>query len=463
MINLEKSLSSQLKFFLKDKFDLIHDKENDLITIHEIKKSVEFKGANLWILIFAIIIASIGLNMDSTAVVIGAMLISPLMGPIMGIGLGAGINDFELIKKSLRNLAFASVISICTSAIYFWITPLGDVSSELLSRTRPTLWDVLIALSGGLTGVIAASRKDKSNAIPGVAIATALMPPLCTTGYGLATGNWSFFFGALYLFFINCVFISLSTLFIVRFLQYPKKEFLDDILKKRAKKIITAFLIFFITPSIWLAFNLVKDSVIEKNANQFIAEEFNFEQTKVIDKKLILNGNEKKLIVFFYGKTIEQDVIDHSKSKLELYGLKDIELVVTQGNEDKEIDLATIEEMSQRYRKEKEVIEELYQKSEQTLKSKNEQINLLENELIRLKSNLIDSREISKELSTLYPEIKEFSIYKTVLENMQENSFDTLTIANIHFDKTPQRLDQKKIQDWLTIRSKSDSLKMILY
>jgi len=222
-----KTILSEVKFFLKDKFDLIDDKENDLITINEIKKNVEFKGTNLWILIFAIIIASVGLNMNSAAIIIGAMLISPLMGPIIGIGLGAGINDFELIKKSLRNLALASSISILTSAIYFWITPLGEASSELLSRTKPTIWDVLIALAGGLAGVIATSRKEKTNAIPGVAIATALMPPLCTSGYGLATGNWAYFLGALYLYFSNCVIISLSTLFIVRLLKYPTAEYIN--------------------------------------------------------------------------------------------------------------------------------------------------------------------------------------------------------------------------------------------
>jgi len=461
MIHPEKNIISQLRFFLKDNFDLVHDKENDLVTMHEIKKSVEFKGANLWTLIFAIIIASIGLNMNSTAVVIGAMLISPLMGPIMGIGLGAGTNDFELIKKSVRNLAFASIVSILTSSIYFWITPLGDAGSELLSRTTPTLWDVLIALSGGLTGVIAASRKDKSNAIPGVAIATALMPPLCTTGYGLATGNWGFFFGALYLFFINCVFISLSTLFIVRFLQFPKKEFLDTVLEKKAKRVISIFVVLFIIPSIWLAFNFVKNSVLERNANQFIAEEFNFEQTRVIDKKLILNGEEKKLVIFLYGKTIEEDVIDHSKTKLPLYGLKDIALVVTQGNNNDVPDIATIERINQNYRK--EVIEELYNKNAKALADKDEQIKVLENEIVHLKYSQIASHEIAQELSTLYPSIQEFSISKTVLENMKENAFDTLTIATIRFEKAPSTSQKEKIERWLTIRSKSDSLKLISY
>ena len=185
-------------------------KEDEMETIDYISKNVEFKGANLWILIFAILVASVGLNVNSTAVIIGAMLISPLMGPIMGVGLAAGINDFELLKKSLKNLGIAIAISIITSTIYFSFTPLNDAQSELLARTEPSIWDVLIALFGGLAGIVAGSRKEKSNAIPGVAIATALMPPLCTAGYGLATGNVYYFFGAFYLFFINSVFSSSS-------------------------------------------------------------------------------------------------------------------------------------------------------------------------------------------------------------------------------------------------------------
>lgn len=226
----------QLLLFFKERFDLHEGKEDELETIDYIRKNVEFKGANLWILIFAIFVASVGLNVNSTAVIIGAMLISPLMGPIMGIGLAAGINDFELLKKSMKNLGIAVVISILTSTIYFSFTPLNDAQSELLARTEPTIWDVLIALFGGLAGIVAGSRKEKSNAIPGVAIATALMPPLCTAGYGLATANLYYFFGAFYLFFINSVFISLSTYVIVRFMKFPKKEFLD---RKREKTVKT--------------------------------------------------------------------------------------------------------------------------------------------------------------------------------------------------------------------------------
>ncbi|MFN3802939.1 TIGR00341 family protein, partial [Belliella pelovolcani] len=272
----------QVLLFFKDRFDLHEGKEDELETIDYIKKNIEFRGANLWILIFAIFVASVGLNVNSTAVIIGAMLISPLMGPIMGIGMAAGINDFELLKRSMKNLGIAVVISILTSTIYFSFTPLNDAQSELLARTEPSIWDVLIALFGGLAGIVAGSRKEKSNAIPGVAIATALMPPLCTAGYGLATGNLYYFFGAFYLFFINSVFISLSTYLIVRFMKFPKKEFLDPNREKTVKRYITIFTLLTIIPSIYLAYNIVTRTFWEKNAKQFVLTEMDFPRTQVI-------------------------------------------------------------------------------------------------------------------------------------------------------------------------------------
>ncbi|HNW52428.1 MAG TPA: TIGR00341 family protein, partial [Prolixibacteraceae bacterium] len=198
-----KRIIVSIKLFLNDIFNLSHEQAEHLETIHSIEKGVDFKGVNVWTLVFAIFIASVGLNVNSTAVIIGAMLISPLMGPIMGLGLSIGIYDFDLLKKSLKNLVVAVFISVVTSAIYFFISPLSEAQSELLSRTTPTIYDVLIALFGGLAGIVAGSTKEKGNTIPGVAIATALMPPLCTAGFGIATGNFLYFIGAFYLFFIN--------------------------------------------------------------------------------------------------------------------------------------------------------------------------------------------------------------------------------------------------------------------
>lgn len=202
-----------IKEFIRDIFNLSHDQESHFETIRAIEKGVVYKGINVWTLIFAIFIASVGLNVNSTAVIIGAMLISPLMGPIMGLGLSVGRYDFALLKKSLMNLLVAVVISVTTSTIYFLVSPLNIAQSELLSRTTPTIYDVLIALFGGLAGIVASATKEKGNVIPGVAIATALMPPLCTAGFSIATGNILYFIGSFYLFFINAVMISFATFF----------------------------------------------------------------------------------------------------------------------------------------------------------------------------------------------------------------------------------------------------------
>ena len=205
-------------------FNLLPDKEDEHAVIEQVKGGTQFRGTNLWILIFAILIASLGLNVNSTAVIIGAMLISPLMGPIIGMGLSVGISDFEMLKQSLKNYGVATLISVATATLYFWISPLSEAQSELLARTSPTLYDVLIAFCGGAAGVLALTTKSKGQVIPGVAIATALMPPLCTAGYGLATGQWTYFFGAFYLFFINTVFIATATFFGCQILALPSRR-----------------------------------------------------------------------------------------------------------------------------------------------------------------------------------------------------------------------------------------------
>lgn len=248
----------RIKSFFIRNFDVWNDRENEVDTIESIKKGVEFKGTNLWVLIFATFIASLGLNTNSTAVIIGAMLISPLMGPIMGFGLGLGISDFELIKRSFRNFATATIFSVITSTLYFLLSPISEAQSELLARTQPTVYDVMIAFFGGLAGIVASSTKSKGNVIPGVAIATALMPPLCTAGFGLASGNLYYFFGAFYLYFINTVFISLATYLVVCVLKYPKTVFLDKQKEKQVKRYIGIIVFFTIVPSLFLSYNQIE-------------------------------------------------------------------------------------------------------------------------------------------------------------------------------------------------------------
>ncbi len=322
-------LRNQLLEFLRSRFNLDDDRAPYDEIVVGISKGVVFKGPNLWILFFAIFICSIGLNVNSTAVIIGAMLISPIMGPIIGLGLGAGINDIPLIRKSLKNLAIAVGISILASFLYFIVTPLDEPQSELFNRTKPTLWDVGVAFFGGLAGIVAGTRQEKSNVIPGVAIATALMPPLCTAGYGLANGEWLFFFGAFYLFIINCVYIALSTLLIVRFLKFPSRSFVDPKVRKWTRNIITSAILLTVVPSLILAYSMVTDLYFQRNAHAFIEKELSFPGTFVSGTRIA--EEPKRIEVGIIGGPVPNEMIRMAEAKLPDYGLKGTQLSITQG------------------------------------------------------------------------------------------------------------------------------------
>ena len=315
----------------------IHEDTDYDATISSISSSIVFKGINVWILFFAIIVASIGLNVNSTAVIIGAMLISPLMGPIMGIGLSVGINDNEMLRTSLRNLLVMVVISLLASTAYFFLSPLGDAQSELLARTRPTIFDVLIAFFGGAAGIVATSRKSQPfTVISGVAIATALMPPLCTAGYGLATAQFKYFFGAFYLFFINSFFISLSTFIITKYLHFPQKKYLNPIKAKRVKRYITVFAILVIIPSMITAFNVVKESSFNATANHFVSDIQKmpyFEHAQLINVKKEYGFKEQTLTLSVVGKEITPNEIEQLQYMLQNnYGLEHAQLVIKQSD-----------------------------------------------------------------------------------------------------------------------------------
>lgn len=453
-INKNLRLIVLLREILHERFNLEEDKASEEEIIENVKKGIEFRGMNLWVLIFAIFIASIGLNVNSTAVIIGAMLISPLMGPIMGIGLGIGINDFELIKKSYKNLGVAVLISVITSTFYFLITPLSDAQSELLARTTPTIWDVFIALFGGLAGIVAATRKSISNVIPGVAIATALMPPLCTAGFGLASGNLSYFFGAFYLFFINSVFISLATYIIVRFMKFHKKEFLDPLREVKVKRSIIAVVLITVIPSIIMAYNIVNRTFIEKNAQQFIQNELNFPNSQVISKKVNFDSSRVKIEVFMLGAPIESSLIDIARQKLPKYKLKDAELVVKQGvAEGSRVDLSALRAG---------VIEELYRKNEEIIKNKDKQIQLLESQLALYSKNQFNVEEISREAKALFNNITELSVQRSFVMNFKENKIDTVTIGYIRFGSRVSDTERRKLNNWLKERTNSDNFKLIV-
>lgn len=448
--------------FMRHRLSLDDDKADPQETIEYIRKGIEFKGTNIWILIFAILVASIGLNMNSAAVIIGAMLISPLMGPIMGVGMGVGINDFELIKKSAKNLGLMVGISVITSTIYFWLTPLSDAQSELLARTTPTIWDVLIALFGGLAGIVAGSRKEKSNAIPGVAIATALMPPLCTAGYGLATGNMSYFLGAFYLFTINSVFISVSTLIIVRFLKYPTTDFVDAARERKVKRYITIFVIIFIMPSLYIAFNLVKKSVYEREAMVFISENFVFEHAQVISKNVVNDGDVKRIEVALIGNPITQETIDLLQQKIKKNTrLEDALLVVRQGAIQQDgLDMQTVQMMNQSMKT--GIIEDLYKRNEEILQSKDEKIKLLENEIYRYRSTDFPLVDISAELRAIHPNVAEFTLTLNPVVNLDSMRSDTVTFAYVRFKTKPVKDETARLHEWLKARTKADSLRLVI-
>ncbi|MCL6493470.1 MAG: TIGR00341 family protein [Ignavibacterium sp.] len=453
-VNKKLRLIVLLREIIHDRFNLEEDKASEDEIIENVKKGIEFKGMNLWVLIFAIFIASIGLNVNSTAVIIGAMLISPLMGPIMGIGLGIGINDFELIKKSFKNLGISVLISVLTSTIYFLITPLSDAQSELLARTTPTIWDVFIALFGGLAGIVAATRKSISNVIPGVAIATALMPPLCTAGFGLATGNLYYFFGAFYLFFINSVFISLATYIIVRFMKFQKKEFLDPQKELKVKRSIVAVVLITVIPSIILAYNIVNRTFIEKNVQQFITNELSFPNTQIVSKKINFDSSRVQIEVFLLGSPVESNLIEVAKQKLPKYKLKDADLVIKQGvSGGSKVDISALRAG---------VIEELYRKNEEIIKNKDKQIQLLESQLALLSPNQYDIQEISKEAKTLFNNLIELSVNRSYVMNFRTNQLDTLTIGYAKFSTSVSNNDRKKLTNWLKERTNSEKFRLII-
>ena len=329
---MNSSPLTQIKRILTIHFDLRQEKEDEQETIDSLKKGVEFRGTNLWVLIFAIFLASLGLNTNSTAVIIGAMLISPLMGPIMGFGLGLGIADFDLVKRSLRNYLTATLFSVVTATIYFLISPISEAQSELLARTSPTIYDVLIAFFGGLAGIVAGSTKSKGNVIPGVAIATALMPPLCTAGFGLATGNLSYFLGAFYLYFINTVFISLSTYIVVRVLKYPHKEFLD---KKRAM-VVRRYMMVIVTctiiPSLYLTYRVLRNTVFDEQVRSFVNKELDFPNTQVLSRTVAVDtAGRKALNVVLLGDEVPDMMIEAARARMTDYGLGGIGLNIQQG------------------------------------------------------------------------------------------------------------------------------------
>ena len=440
-----------VKSFLREYLDLRKDKDNELETIDSIRKGVEFKGANLWILIFAIFMASLGLNVNSTAVIIGAMLISPLMGPIMGVGLSVGLNDFELMKRSLKSFLITTAFSVTTATVFFLFTPIAEAQSELLARTSPTIYDVFIALFGGLAGVVALSTREKGNVIPGVAIATALMPPLCTAGYGLASGNLIYFLGAFYLYFINSVFISLATFIGVRVMHFQRKEFVDKKREKTVRKYIILIVILTMCPAVYLTFGIIKSTFYETAANHFINTELNFENTQVLDKKISYEHREIRVVLI--GPEVPEASIALARSKMKQYKLEETKLIVLQGMNNDAMDISSIRAM---------VMEDFYKNSEQRLQEQQKKISSLEKNLEKYKSYDEMSRTIIPELKVLYPSVTAVSISHTLETTVDSLKTDTIALAVLKFTRHPNESERRKITEWLQARVGAKKLRLIM-
>lgn len=440
----------QLKGYLRKIMDPSEERENEAETIENICKGIDFRGSNLWVLIFAIFIASLGLNVNSTAVIIGAMLISPLMGPIMGIGLGIGINDFELIKKAFRNLAIATVFGILTSTFYFLLSPLNEARSELLARTTPTIYDVLIAFFGGMAGIVASSTRLKGNVIPGVAIATALMPPLCTAGFGLASGNLSFFFGAFYLYMINSVFIAFATTLGVKLMHFSKKTFVDKAREKKVQQIVYTILFVTMVPSIYITYNMIKTNIFETNATRFIANEINYPNTFIVNKDI----QPDSISVTLIGKDLPEDYIAMLSQKMAHYKLEGCKLHIVQGlNKDKEA--GRKDELNNL------VLQDFYKKNQ-------EQARRQAQEIVELRSLLqnyagYDSLciQIAPEIRILFPDIQQIALSRIIRNEIAANRTDTLTVAILAYRKQPDAEQAEQFRSWLCTRIKTDKLEII--
>lgn len=441
-----------LRKFFNEYLDLNRSKEDEQLTVETIRNGVEFKGTNLWVLIFATFIASLGLNVNSTAVIIGAMLISPLMGPIMGVGLSIGLNDFELMKRSLKSYLVATLFSVTTATIYFAFTPLDEVQSELLARTSPTIYDVFIALVGGLAGIVALATKEKGNVIPGVAIATALMPPLCTAGFGLATGNLLYFLGAFYLYFINSVFISLATYIGVRVMHFQRKQFVDKAREKLVKRYIIWITIGTMCPAVYLTYNIVRETFYQTSASHFITEELQFPDSQILSREISYDKREIKVVLV--GKEVAKEQIAAAQHRLPDYNLAKTNLVIFQGMGDgNAVDISNIKSM---------VMEDFYRNSEKRLKEQEAAIDTLHKQLADFSGSDWLGKQLGQELKVLFPEIKTLSVSKSLRLSVDSARVDTLTYAIIDCQRMPDQKSKEKIIKWLRAKTGDTHLKLIV-
>ena len=419
--------------------DLQKGEEDQKKVLDNIVSNISFRGSNLWILACAIVIASVGLNVNSSAVIIGAMLISPLMGPIVGAGFGLGMYDFVLLKKSIKNLSIATIVSLMVSTLYFYISPFKDIQSELLARTSPNIYDILIAFFGGLVGVIAVTRVEKGNPIPGVAIATALMPPLCTAGYGLATANFAFFGGAMYLYTINCVFICIATFIIVKYLKYPIKQQVDLKHQKQVKQGITALLLIMIVPSVYFAYELLGEKEYKHRTEEFIKNEFPQKDFTLIYKKISYNSIPKKIELAFLSKRFDSLEIKSLNKKMKNYQLSNTTLIIKQDTLDLRNDILNSLNNYKKTGDDKDII-----------------ISSLQNKITDYQK---DNNKTITEAKILFPEISSIFITQySITEKLKKNKI--VPVILYESKKVLPSASKEKLIIWLEQRLEKDSIEV---
>lgn len=447
--------------YFKEIFDLRQDNEHEEKIIENIHKNIEFKGANLWALIFAIFIASIGLNLNSIPIIIGAMLISPLMGPIVGLGLGLGTNDSSILRRSLRSLGIATIMSIGISTLYFYLSPINTIQSELLARTSPTIYDVLIAFFGGLAGIVASTRREKSNVIPGVAIATALMPPLCTVGYGIATGQSTFFLGALYLYAINCLFICLATLVGIKYLKLPSVSVVDTSKAIMMRRAITLIVVVMIVPAVYFAYTFVLENNFRTNVERYLEEEFRNKGYTIVYQDIVYKSSPHKIELAFFSKEFSESEILDAESVLDMYGLANTNLIIRQ----RESVLTEVE----------------WQNALANMKNESEKILALEAKLQESETNTIGATHILEEAQVINPRILRIALGELTVASA-EIAHATSTppenktgVALLYIASTQPAVDnqtdsdpsttnelsseeRKRLTSWLRLRLENDAL-----
>lgn len=439
-----KNAIIELKSYFNVAGDLVPQSEAE----ESIRSGVSFKGSQLLVLIFANFIASLGLNTDSVPVIIGAMLISPLMGPIMGMGLGIGIEDYPLLRRSLKNITMAVVGSLSASALYFLISPQYEGASQLLARTSPSIYDVFVALFGGAAGILSIACKNKGQVMPGVAIATSLMPPLCTAGYGLATLQGKFFFGALYLFFTNLVFILFATLIGVTLMKYKKIVVQNTVRNRRIHNLVYAVVSLTILVSCFLTYQMIRRSIFENKAEAFVEKEMVFPNTQVLNHKEYIKGGKQYIDVTLIGDALPKDSLQLAMlNKLDSIGLGGTILDIRQGFSMTHKD----------YDSEKNA-DKFYALMQSELTNRQSTIDSLK-AIIYLKNVFSDEIDrIAPEIKVLFPNINDIALSHIITVNTESERKDTINMIFINAPKGLNQTDQQKIRNFMELRLKESNL-----